>query len=98
MVVRTFAWLLERLSVGSSAKPAEDDAPVGSSSRPAPRTCSTEMRNAKRLHASDLRPKAVNVVLLIAAIFFLTLALMQLAKGLIPDSPSMPGPTNSSVF
>jgi hypothetical protein len=56
------------------------------------------MRNAKGLHASDLRPKAVNVVLLIAAIFFLTLALMQLAKGLIPDSPSMPGPTNSSVF
>jgi hypothetical protein len=57
-----------------------------------------EMRNAKGLRASDLRPKAVEVVLLIVAIFFLTLAVMQLAKGPIPDNPTMPGPSNSSVF
>jgi hypothetical protein len=37
----------------------------------------------------------VDVVLLIVAIVFLTLALMQLAKGQIPDNPTMPGPTNS---
>lgn len=56
------------------------------------------MTNAKRLRASDLRPKVVNVVLLIAAVFFLTLALMQLAKGQIPDNPPMPGPQPSSAI
>jgi hypothetical protein len=55
------------------------------------------MTNTKGLRASDLRPRAVNVVLLIAAIFFLTLALMQLAKGQIPDNPPMPGPQPSTA-
>jgi hypothetical protein len=37
-------------------------------------------------------------LLLLIAIFFLTLALVQLPKGPMPDSPGMPGPTNSSVW
>jgi hypothetical protein len=56
------------------------------------------MTNAKKLRASDLRPKVVNVVLLIGAVFFLTLALMQLAKGQIPDNPPMPGPQPSTAI
>jgi hypothetical protein len=49
------------------------------------------------LRAFDLRPKAVEVLLLIAAIVFLTLALMQLAKGPMPDSPSIPPADNNSA-
>jgi hypothetical protein len=56
------------------------------------------MTNAKRLRASDLKPKVMNVVLLIAAVFFLTLALMQLAKGQMPDNPAIPGPQPSTAI
>jgi hypothetical protein len=47
---------------------------------------------------TDLKPRFVDVLLLGAAILFLTLALMQLAKGPLPDNPAMPPPSNSAVW
>lgn len=46
----------------------------------------------------DPKTLAVPVLAMIIAIVFLSLAVMQLAKGPMPDSPGLSGPTNSSVF
>lgn len=56
------------------------------------------MTSMKRLRAYARRPTAVEALLLLLAIFFLTLALMQLPKGPMPDSPGMPGPSNSALW
>ena len=43
------------------------------------------------------QPTVLDVLLVVAAIFFLTLALMQLPKGPMPDNPSLPPPQPSSA-